>query len=326
VMKPITLAIALLANQKKPFFDPEAKMATANGSFPGRSRPISDVKKHAFLNMDMALQKSSNIYMARLVEKIVTLFGDKWYREQLQDRFGFGEKTAIELPAESAGKIPMPGKTHPNGALEWSKATPFSLAMGYNLQATSIQMIRALSTLVNGGYLVQPSLVLKIDDEERETSPKKVLNDEICTRVLHSMRFVTGQGGTGRLANVWGFTELGKTSTTKKLEDDGTYSSSKYIASFFGAAPAIKPAFVLYIALDEPEKKYLPGLGFNHSGSVAAAPLFRKIATRSLEYLGITPDDPHGYPTLDPRFDKNKASHAMESQKLNEKYSLWNGK
>ena len=94
--------------------------------------------------------------MGRLAERIVARLGNKSYRRQLQ-LFGFGQKTHIELPAESAGVLPTPGKLHPNGALEWSVPTPFSLAIGHNIQVTTLQLLRAYAVLANGGFLVQPS-------------------------------------------------------------------------------------------------------------------------------------------------------------------------
>ena len=120
------------------------------------------------------MQKSSNIYMGRLAERMVNRLGNEWYRRELQ-LFGLGLKTHIELPGESAGVLPTPGKTHPNGALEWSIPTPFSLAMGYNLQATTVQLLRAYSVLANGGYLVQPTLVRCIMKKDRQGNPRVLI-------------------------------------------------------------------------------------------------------------------------------------------------------
>src|SRR4029078_11565455 len=120
VFKPFTTAMALKANKiltergEKPLFTPEEKIAVANGRFPGRSKPISDTSLHHYLNMNMGMQKSSNIYMGRLAERMIARLGNKWYRNGLI-AFGFGQKTHIELPAESAGVLPTPKKLHPNG-------------------------------------------------------------------------------------------------------------------------------------------------------------------------------------------------------------------
>ena len=168
IMKPITVALAMIANQElqakklAPLFDPEAMMPTSNTHFAGRNKPLKDLSPRNYQDLKIALQKSSNIYVARLAEKMVAQFGNKWYRSALHDHFGFGEKTGIELPSESAGVLPTPGKKHANGALEWSAGTPYVLAIGHNIQPDSLQILRAYAAVCNGGYLVTPTLVRKI--------------------------------------------------------------------------------------------------------------------------------------------------------------------
>lgn len=343
VFKPFTVAVALKANQylrqkgERELFSPEEKIATSNGRFPGRSKPITDTSLHYYLNMDMGMQKSSNIYMGRLAERIVARMGNEWYRRQLQ-LFGFGQKTHIELPAESAGVLPTPGKLHPNGALEWSVPTPFSLAMGHNIQVNTIQMLRAYAVLANGGFLVQPTLVRQIIKKDAQgqqevlldhLSPERlkafprVLDEEIVNRVLRAMRYVTKPGGTATKADVPGYTEVGKTSTPKKIVN-GMYSETKYCPVFGGFTPVKDPAFILVVMIDEPEYGYIPGIGKNHHGGNCTADVFREIAKRSLAYLGIPPDDPFGYSYGDPRRDVNKTVWMKETRELQEIYNKWN--
>ncbi len=343
VMKPFTACVALLANEElkrrneKPLFDPLEKTATSNGHFPGRSKPLVDTHLHRYLNMSMAMQKSSNIYMARLAEKIVATLGSHWYRTVLQERFGFGKKTDIEFPAETPGVLPMIGKLHPNGALEWSTSTPFSLAMGYNLQVNAIQLLRAYSVLANGGYLVRPTFVRKIvgqdqngkervildnTTQDRIHSFPKVINKEIVQEVVKAMKYATKPGGSAAKAEIYGFTEAGKTSTTKKIVN-GIYVDT-YRASFVGFVPVSDPAFVLFVMMDEPSYGYVPGIGKTHHGGTSTAPVFSKIAKRSLAYLGIPPDDPYGYPRGDPRADRSKADWMEESKALQQLYEDWN--
>ncbi len=344
VFKPFTVALALKANQQlqqrgeKPLFLPEEKIPTSNGRFPGRSKPITDTSLHYYLNMDMGMQKSSNIYMGRLAERMVARLGNEWYRRQLTQLFGFGQKTHIELPAESPGVLPTPGKLHPNGALEWSVPTPFSLAMGHNVQVTTVQLLRAYAVLANGGFLVTPTLVryiVKKDEmgnpyvlvdhtcEERMKSFPRVLEPEIVERVVRSMRYVTKLGGTATRADVPGYTEVGKTSTPKKIVN-GLYSEKLYCPTFAGFTPVKNAAFVVAVTIDEPEYGYTPGIGKNHHGGNCTAHVFREIAKRSLEYLGIPPDDPHGYPYGDPRRDPKKEEWMTETRELIEIYNKWN--
>lgn len=343
-MKPLTIAIALQANierrkqGKPPLFHPSEKIDTSRGNFPGRGKkPLTDTHFHHYLNMNLALQKSSNIYCATLVHRIIQNFGDNWYREQLQNRFGFGQKTKLELPGESLGVLPTPGKKHPNGRLEWSLPTPYSLAMGHNLQATSLQMTRAFAVLANGGYLVKPTLIKKIVRTNKDGSKEvlvdnsgphdfpKVLDDEVVAEVVKGMKYVTKSGGAAVIGDIWGYTEVGKTGTTEKLVG-GHYTDKRHFSSFVGFVPAKKPAFVIFVGMDEPKVAFIPGKGLNHRGSICCAPVFREIGSRILEYVGVPPDDPGGYPKSDPRFNPNTADMYKETQELKILYDQWNGK
>lgn len=345
VMKPITLAVALMANKelarlgKKPLFTIDEKIATFDGHFPGR-KPLKEITYHQYLNMNMALQKSSNIYMARLTQRIIDQLGTDWYRAALHDVFGLGRKTGIELPGESAGLLPTPGKMHPSGALEWSVPTPFSLAIGHNVQATSLQLVRAYALFANGGYFVQPTLLRKVEkkngdgsktvfldqtEANRKLSFPQLLDLSTIQAVVTAMKYVTKPGGSAHRADVPGYTEAGKTGSAEKIVN-GTYSHDDHVSSFIGFTPVTNPAFVLLVTIDEPEKGYIPGVGKRHLGSYAAAPAFREIAKRSLAYLGVPPDDPYGYSKGDPRHDPLRADWTQEVEKLRQQYDQWNHK
>lgn len=344
-MKPLTITLALKANAelkkqgKKPIFSPLEKVSTANGSFPGRSKPIHDTRSHGYLNMYLALQKSSNIYMARLVQRIIEALGEKWYRNALQEIFGFGVKTGIELPSESPCMLPTPGKLHPNGKMEWSTPTPFSIAFGHNILVSSIQMLRSYAILANGGFDVRPTLVRKVVRKktdgfeevildntvaERVKGFRRLLEPEIAEEVVKAMKYVTKPGGTAPKGDIYGYTEAGKTATSEKIIG-GTYSNKNHISTFIGFAPVKNPRFVLLVAVDEPEFKYVPGVGKNQHGGNCCAPAFREIGLRTLQYLGVEPDDPHGFPVGDPRRDEAKADWLKETKALKELYQQWNG-
>ncbi|MBA3238279.1 MAG: penicillin-binding protein 2 [Parachlamydiaceae bacterium] len=343
VMKPVTLAVAFMANEElkrrgeNSLFSPDEKMATLDDRFPGR-RPLKEITYHRFLNMNMGIWKSSNIYVARLIQRVVERLGNEWYRQVLVEVFGFGQKTGIELPGESAGVVPRPGKMHPNGALEWSVPTPFSLAMGHNVQITSIQLLRAYACLANGGRLVKPTLIRKIVQNRRDGSAKviidnttkerhlafpKVLDSEMTSQVVAAMKYATKKGGSSFRGDINGYTEAGKTGTSEKIIN-GVYSRKDHVSTFIGFAPVNKPAFVLLVTIDEPEHGYIPGIGKRHMGGLAAVPAFREIGKRSLAYLGISPDDPYGYPFGDPRYDPSKADWVKEVQALQNLYNTWN--
>ena len=342
IFKALILTVGLMANDelrakgRGPLFTPEEKIATSNGSFPGRSKPLKDGRVHRYLNMNQALQKSSNIYMARISQRIVETFGDAWYRNALEKTFGFGQKTLIELPGENPGLLPTPGKLHPNGKLEWSVPTPYSLCMGHNILVNSIQMVRAYAAIANGGLLVQPHLVRKIVRKgkngpeilldrtgSRAFQAKRVFSREIAETITKGLKFVTKEGGTSKLADLYGYTQAGKSGTAEKIID-GIYSEQHNISSFVGFAPAKNPRFVLLVSVDDPERRFVPGVGKHQMGGVCASPIFREIATRSLQYLGVEPDDPFGYPPGDPRRDSEKADFTKEIRELKQLYQQWN--
>ena len=333
IMKPITLAICMRANEelrkqgKKPIFSPEEKVATDNGWLPGRSKPLTDGRTHRFLNMNLAVQKSSNIYMARLVQRCIEAMGERWYRNALAD-FGFGQKTGIELPAEQSGFLPLPGRVYPNGKLEWSVPTPFSLAIGYNLLVNGLQLVRAYAMLANGGYLPQPHLVRKIIKDEQliflhQPKSRQILTPSITEPIIRAMKYTTKLGGTGKAADIMGYTEAGKSGTAEKIID-GVYAKTHNISSFLGFAPAHSPRFVLLVSIDDPEQRYIPGVGKQQMGGTCAAPVFREIASRALQYLGVAPDDPYGYPVGDPRRNADKADWMQELKNLQALYEEWN--
>jgi cell division protein FtsI (penicillin-binding protein 3) len=343
-MKPITMLICFKANEelakrgKPPIFFPLEKIATANGAFPGRSKPIKDTRLHHYLNMYMALQKSSNIYMARMIQRVIEQLGEEWYRSCLHDIFGFGKKTGIELSSESVGLLPSPHKKHPNGTLEWSKPTPFSLSFGHNILVTSIQMLKAYAMIANGGYEVQPTLIRKIvkthldgtsevllDNEEKRKKEKSApfLSAESLSEVVKGMMYVTKLGGAAPKADIFGYTEAGKTATSEKVIG-GTYSKKDHVSTFVGFCPALQPRFVLVIVIDEPEYKIIPGVGKNQFGGNCAAPAFCEIGKKTLQYLGVEPDDPFGFPPGDPRRDPSKAVWQKECEQLKELYESWN--
>jgi cell division protein FtsI (penicillin-binding protein 3) len=196
-------------------------------------------------------------------------------------------------------------------------------------------MVRAYAIIANGGRAVQPHIVrkmIKTDvngvksvflDNSSLQAGDQVLSPSASAAIIRSMKFATKEGGTSKKADIMGYTEAGKSGTSEKVLD-GNYSKDHNVSSFLGFAPASHPSFVLLVSIDEPEKKFIPGVGKHQFGGICAAPVFREIATRALQYLGVTPDDPYGYPVGDPRRNVEKADWFMEVQGLKELYESWN--
>lgn len=341
IFKAVTAAICLQANEERisqgerPIFSPYEKIPTSNGAFPGRSKPLKDGRVHKYLNLDLAIQKSSNIYMGKIVQKTIDAMGDVWFREALTNYFGFGRKLNIELPGVSPGLVPTPGRYHQNGRPEWSTPTPYSLSIGYNILTNSIQLVHAFGILANGGYDIRPHLVRKIVkkhpdgtkqllvDNTKEGKKQRVLSESVCKTVTRALKFTTKTGSTSPRADVYGYSEAGKSGTAEKVID-GKYSKDNNISSFIGFVPAQNPRFVLLVTIDDPEKKIIQGVGKQQLGGACAGPVFREISTKVLRYLGVEPDDPHGYPYGDPRRDVSKADWLNEVNELKALYEEWN--
>ncbi|MEM8728108.1 MAG: penicillin-binding protein 2 [Chlamydiota bacterium] len=334
-MKPISVAIALLANHelirqgKRPIFDPEEMIPVHDGHLPGRKTPIRDVGTHRYLNMYLAMQKSSNIYVAKVIRRLIEALGDEWYRKQLERVFGFGIPTGLELPSESPGLLPSPAKTYDGGKLRWSVPTPYSLSFGYNLLVNSIQLLRAYAVMINGGYFVKPTLIEKIVKGDRvvfdhsNRAFDRVFYPEIGRKIIDALKSVTKPGGGGWRADIPGYTEGGKSGTTEKIIK-GTYSKKHHYSSFIGFTPASKPRFLLYVAVDEPEYRSMPGIGRTYFGGRCAAPAFRRIMEKTYRYLGIPPDDPHGFPTGHPAADPEQADWGEQVRSLKQLDADWN--
>ena len=335
IMKVMTMAICLKANERlleknqPPIFNPYEMIKTDNPNFKGRNRPLKDISTHKYLNMFLAIQKSSNIYPARMVEKVLDKLGSKWYSDQLSEIFGLGKKTGVEMPYETPGMIPVYGMKYSNGRDQWSAPTPYSLAIGYNVMVNAVQMARAYSVFANGGYLVSPTLIDKIVSpdgkvvEMKKKGKKKVLSKDIADLILQALKYTTKPGGSATLADIPGYSEGGKTSTSEK-NINGLYSKDTHCSSFIGNAPAKNPKFVLIVVVDEPEKKFISGFGTTHFGGKCAAPIFREIGKKTLQLMKVPYDDPYGFSSGDPRTVKEEADWYKESKELNAIYDKWN--
>jgi cell division protein FtsI (penicillin-binding protein 3) len=338
IFKPITLSLCLQANEnrkkegKMPFFAPLEKVATSNGYFAGRATPLKDTHTHRYLNMYMGIQKSSNIYLGKIVQRVKDKLGDEWLRNSYATIYNLGDKTGIEYPAETSGLLPRMGKLHPNGKPEWSMGTAYSLVIGHSIMVNSVQVVRCYGILANGGYEVKPTLIRKIvkkdndnevillDNTKREKEKRRVLDKKVVEEVVKAMKYTTKRGGTAFAADIPGYTKAGKTGTSEKIVN-GKYSENKYISSFIGFTPVKNPRFVLMVVIDEPEVRYVAGMGKNYHGGVCAAPIFKEIAMRSLQYLGVPFDDPYSGPS---GRDMEKADWMKEVKSLGELYRQWN--
>jgi cell division protein FtsI (penicillin-binding protein 3) len=248
-----------------------------NGSYRIGRNVVHDIKKHGWLSLQQIIKYSSNIGAVKISEK---LGPERLYL--MFRKFGFGDKTGIDSPGETAGSL-----SHYNN---WTTVDTGSIAFGYGVSVSAIQLIAAASAIANDGILMKPYFVQAITDESgqplKQFQPqavRRVISEQTARTIKAIMKTVISTGGTGVNAALENYTVCGKTGTTRKLDPSGTYSDSKHIASFVGFTPADKPQLAILVVIDEPQGKYY--------GGTVAAPVFRRIASETLNYLNITPEN-----------------------------------
>jgi cell division protein FtsI (penicillin-binding protein 3)/stage V sporulation protein D (sporulation-specific penicillin-binding protein) len=275
--KIVTAAAAL--NERK--VRPETTIFCENGLWNYGGRPLHDHKAYGDMSVHDILIKSSNIGAAKLAMSV----GEQKFYEYIR-RFGFGDRTGVELPGEIPGIIRPPQS--------WSKISITRIPMGHEVGVTPLQMTVAMATIANGGKLITPRIVKSITTEEGRTvssfSPvvlRQVISPETATQISNALRGVVSDRGTAAAAAVPGFTICGKTGTAQKVDPKGGYEHGKYIVSFSGYLPAENPEFVGLVVLDDAQTKN-PELNY---GGLVAAPIFARIAEKAARYLDLEPQE-----------------------------------
>jgi cell division protein FtsI/penicillin-binding protein 2 len=249
-----------------------------NGSFAYGGKILRDHHGYGTMTVHDILVKSSNIGSA----KMAMMMGADKYHEYVR-KFGFGEKSGIELPGE------IPGLVHP--PRRWDKLTITRMPMGQSIAVTPLQMTMGMSVIANGGKLMAPHVIRSIQDSDGRVvldKPPKVAQEVIPKKtarfVSNALCGVVGEGGTAQLAKVAGFTVAGKTGTAQKISASGGYAAGKYVVSFVGYLPEEDPRFVCLVLIDDP--KIAPNLAY---GGLVAAPIFSRIGERAARHLDLVP-------------------------------------
>jgi cell division protein FtsI/penicillin-binding protein 2 len=239
---------------------------------------LHDHHPYPDLTVHDILVKSSNIGVAKLAIQL----GDQKFYEYVR-RFGFGERTGIDLPGEISGKV------HPPHL--WSKISITRMPMGQEVGATPLQVATAMCAIANGGHLMMPQIVHDISDEHgnkiAQFPPQEVrvvASKAATDAVRDALTDVVSPHGTAWLAHVAGFKVAGKTGTAQKPEPDGHYGHNRYVVSFAGFMPAEDPAFVCLVLVDEAQVEHE-----KNYGGMVAAPVFSRIAEKAARYLGLQP-------------------------------------
>lgn len=242
------------------------------GTFTVQGKRISEAESHEkfeFISLKRMLQVSSNVVAAKLALKT----GADKYLASIQS-FGFGAKSGVGFPGEISGLVP-PRKA-------WQPLTLANIGFGQGILVTPIQMIRAYATFANGGFLVQPKLIVTTGESQKNPAPqpKRIITAKVAESVTEALKTVTEKEGTGGKANLEGYVIAGKTGTAQVVEPGtGRYSSSRYIASFIGYPVGVEPKLIVFAAIDGPRGIYY--------ASETAAPLFRNVLNAAVNRLSV---------------------------------------
>lgn len=261
VMKALT-AVAALESGK---YTPGTAIVTAPGYLILRGGyTIRDYKDYGTLSLTGVLVKSSNVGAVRIADTLSAVQQDSAYR-----RFGLGHSTGSGFPGESAGVLAA--------ASQWGAVQKQTIAYGYGVSVTALQLARAYAAFGNGGRLPTPIFIKGAPAQlRRATSP------EVALQVLRMLEAVTGPEGTATRSNVSGYRVAGKTGTSRKASAGG-YTEKRYVSVFTGLAPASKPRFVLTVVINDPR-------GGEYGGGAVAAPVFSNIMREALRLLDVAPD------------------------------------
>lgn len=267
--------VAFSAAVEEGLVRPEDHIDCQMGSITVAGRLVHDHHAFGSLSIADALAKSSNVAAIKLGLRVGNVRMYDYMR-----RFGFGSRTGIELPGETAGLL--------RPVSRWAASSMGSLAIGQEIGVTPLQMATAFGALANGGVRIAPHLVREIRGSDGSivytATPEqtRVVSAETARALSGMLEGVTVKG-TAKLAQLNGYTAAGKTGTAQKIDPNTkAYSTTKHVASFVGFAPVENPAVVIIVVLDEPAGAY-------HGGDIAA-PVFREIAEQILPGLNVAPD------------------------------------
>jgi len=271
IFKIITASAAL----EEKIISPKDRIFCENGSYRVAGHIIRDVHPYGWLNFREALLYSSNIAFTKVAQKM----GEEELYKYIK-KFGFGEKTGVDLAGEADGLLRDVNK--------WSKLSIGAIPYGQEIGVTPLQLATAVSAVANDGMLMQPFIVKEIVDEKGAvvkhnlvTAKRRVISSA-SAKLLTNLLVDVVENGTGQAAIVDGYSIAGKTGTSQKYIPGEGYSQTKFVSSFIGYAPANDPQVLILVVVNEPKGAYY--------GGQVAAPSFKIIMEKILRYLEVLPD------------------------------------
>lgn len=264
---------------------PQTSIFCYNGFYQGKGFTVRDDHPVGNLSVEGVLQKSNNNGAYSLGRQL----GSKRFYDYLHN-FGFGRKTGIQLSGESSGTA-----RNTNNEADFSRA-----CFGYASNVTPLQLACAYSAIAGDGKLRKPHIVKSliandgtiVEDYQPEVVCE-VLKPGTARQMRAALEKVVQKGGTATRAAVEGFLVAGKTGTVQKHNPKGGYYANRKIASFAGMMPAMDPAFVCVVVIDDPRNPEIKA-----QGGLVAAPIFSKIATRVAAHMNLKPTEPLSTPPV----------------------------
>lgn len=252
----------------------DERFDVSQGSIVVGGKTVHDAHRHGVITFEEIIQKSSNVGAVKTGLRL----GAARYYEYMK-KFGFGDKTGIDLPGEMRGILRKPQN--------WSGTSLASMSFGQEIGVTPLQLLNGYAAIANGGLLMKPYVVSEIISPAGEViknfSPhveRRVISTETAIKTRNILKKVVEEGGTARKAYIKGNLVAGKTGTAQMVDPaTGRYSSNKFVSSFVGFVPADNPAFALVVVVYEP-------VGGSYGGTVAA-PVFKRISEHALTYLDV---------------------------------------
>lgn len=265
-MKPITVAAALESGRWKPYY----KVETAPGYMMVKGNTIRDHMNYGDLDVGGVLEKSSNVGISK-----IALAMDAEEQFAMYQKLGFGVVTGSGFPGEASGQL-----SHSTLNNDFERA---SLAYGYGVSVTALQLAHAYSAIAADGVL-RPIEFLLDDAQNSESSVKgeRVMSAQTARTVRKMMQRVISDKGTGKKAGVANYSVAGKTGTVHKFVAGG-YAEDRYLSVFAGMIPADKPELVMVVMIDDPRNG-------EYFGGLVAAPVFSQVMSGAMRLLDIAPD------------------------------------
>jgi len=268
-IKPFTLAAAL----DQHLYNGNSRINTAPGYMKVTGYPIKDHSNYGVLDLAGILRKSSNVGASKVAlsmkpQQLWQAFSD----------YGFGEPTGVSFPASSSGYL--------SHFTDWQPLDHATLAFGYGLSVSTLQLTRAYSLFANKGRLLPLSLL----KQDEPLQGQQVMSASTARQVLEMMEQVVAPGGTATQAAIPGYRVAGKTGTAKKSTAGG-YLKDSYVSVFAGVVPVSQPRLVMAVVIDDPKQN-------GYYGGQVAAPVFSEVVGHAVRLMNISPDDLSSIPRM----------------------------